>query len=752
MHRRVLVCLTVVLWSVTLIAQQNATANVPRVVRFAGTITNADGTPRTGVVGVMFSLYSEQQGGTALWTELQNVTVDANGQYTVLLGSQHSDGVPADLFTSNEARWLGIQVEAEPEQPRVLLVSVPYALKAGDAETLGGKPLSAFLLNPNVDATTTTSGTTTTAGGTKTSSSSTLQTNSINTSTSGGAAGYVARWVDASTLGNSSLYDSGGFVGINNASPGYPLTVSGSGAFLISAVGPAGANVLSSIVQGTTKRASLYVNASNVAVLEGWQDGVGPLNFAMGPAGGNVGIGTSTPGYPLTVQGSGAFLISAVGPAGANVISSFVQGTNKRASLFINQAGAAVLEGFEDGVGPLNFAMGPAGGNVGIGTSTPTQKLTVAGTIQSTSGGYMFPDGSVLSSGNNPTASTTTQVFHVTQTGAGANTLTVATLPTAVRGDSTATSNYTSGVLGTSSSSFGFGVVGENLATSSSTNDYAIGVFGVSTQSTIGTGVWGEAEAQTGTTVGVYGKSFSSGATNTTGGTGVFGYASATSGDAVGVYGRADSTGGTGIWGDAPASTGTTFGVYGSVASSGGVAGVFDNTASGNLLIGRAGGTRSNVFRVDGTGKGFFNGGTQTGGADFAESVDVIGGVSEYEPGDVMAIDPTGKRRLTKSSEAYSPRVAGIYSTKPGVLATPHSMDDARLADEIPLAIVGIVPCKVSAENGPIKAGDLLVSASMPGFAMKATDRSKMTGAVLGKALENLASGTGVIEVLVSLQ
>ena len=40
----------------------------------------------------MFSLYSEQQGSTALWTELQNVQLDANGQYTVLLGSQHAEG------------------------------------------------------------------------------------------------------------------------------------------------------------------------------------------------------------------------------------------------------------------------------------------------------------------------------------------------------------------------------------------------------------------------------------------------------------------------------------------------------------------------------------------------------------------------------------------------------------------------------------------------------------------------------------
>ena len=68
------------------------------------------------------------------------------------------------------------------------------------------------------------------------------------------------------------------------------------------------------------------------------------------------------------------------------------------------------------------------------------------------------------------------------------------------------------------------------------------------------------------------------------------------------------------------------------------------------------------------------------------------------------------------------------------------------------MAMVGIVPIKVSAENGPIRRGDLLVTSSMAGYAMKGTDRGKMLGAIVGKAMGDLESGTGVIEVLVSLQ
>src|SRR6266852_3509990 len=121
---------------------------VPRLVKFAGTLKDELGKSRTGVVGVTFAIYKEQEGGAALWLETQNVELDEQGRYTVLLGSTKNEGLPLELFTAGEPRWLGVQVHLpkEVEQPRVLLVSVPYALKAADAETLGGKPLSSFVL------------------------------------------------------------------------------------------------------------------------------------------------------------------------------------------------------------------------------------------------------------------------------------------------------------------------------------------------------------------------------------------------------------------------------------------------------------------------------------------------------------------------------------------------------------------------------------------------------------------------------
>ncbi len=130
--------------------------------------------------------------------------------------------------------------------------------------------------------------------------------------------------------------------------------------------------------------------------------------------------------------------------------------------------------------------------------------------------------------------------------------------------------------------------------------------------------------------------------------------------------------------------------------------------------------------------------------------MDVTGSRTNYEPGDVLVIDPNAPGKFLKADRAYSTLVAGIYSTKPGTVGRRQST--AKSPDEVPMAMVGIVPAKVSAENGPIKEGDLLVASSMLGRAMKGTDRSQLTGAVIGKALGSLASGTGVIEVLVTLQ
>ena len=77
------------------------------------------------MAGITFALYSQQTGSAPLWQETQNVAADANGHYAVLLGATKPDGLPAELFTSKQAHWVGGHVQGQAEQPRVLLVSAP---------------------------------------------------------------------------------------------------------------------------------------------------------------------------------------------------------------------------------------------------------------------------------------------------------------------------------------------------------------------------------------------------------------------------------------------------------------------------------------------------------------------------------------------------------------------------------------------------------------------------------------------------
>lgn len=120
-------------------------AGLPRLIRFGGTLKDGAGAPLSGPVDVTFSLFKQEDDADPIWWETQTVEADHEGRYSVLLGSTQQGGLPTDLFVSGDARWIEVQAGGIPQGPRILLVSVPYALKAGDADTLGGLPASAFL-------------------------------------------------------------------------------------------------------------------------------------------------------------------------------------------------------------------------------------------------------------------------------------------------------------------------------------------------------------------------------------------------------------------------------------------------------------------------------------------------------------------------------------------------------------------------------------------------------------------------------
>ena len=167
-------------------------------------------------------------------------------------------------------------------------------------------------------------------------------------------------------------------------------------------------------------------------------------------------------------------------------------------------------------------------------------------------------------------------------------------------------------------------------------------------------------------------------------------------------------------------------------------------TGGGDFINARNNNESDVQFRVATDGNAYSDESFNGGGADFAEMLPAVPGL---EPGDVLAIGADG--RLTRSNAARQTSVAGVYSTRPGFVGGQPVDQDVPGA--VPLAVVGVVPVKVSAENGPIHPGDLLVSSSAPGHAMKAGP-DPAVGTVIGKAMGSLETGTGTLSALIMLQ
>jgi hypothetical protein len=175
---------------------------------------------------------------------------------------------------------------------------------------------------------------------------------------------------------------------------------------------------------------------------------------------------------------------------------------------------------------------------------------------------------------------------------------------------------------------------------------------------------------------------------------------------------------------------------------------VLDQDGTGDILKGFNQGDLR--FRITDDGNVYADGSFNPGGADLAEAFDVEGSTAQYEPGDVLVVSTRTNRTVEQSSEAYSTLVAGVFATDPGVVLSPNIEE---VGDRVPMGVIGVIPTKVMLEGGPIRRGDLLVTSSTPGHAMKADPAKLGIGMVLGKALEPFdGSSTGLIEVLVSLK
>lgn len=256
-----------------------------------------------------------------------------------------------------------------------------------------------------------------------------------------------------------------------------------------------------------------------------------------------------------------------------------------------------------------------------------------------------------------------------------------------------------------------------------------------------------------------------------TNGVGVYGESLATrtwnNNFAPGVYGK--STNGAGVYGfsDNASGQGGRF-VNVDISADSSQSGIWVGSYYGDIIDGYeldATGTGMGTnrrFRVTWNGYVYADGSYNCGlgascfntgvGADVAERIDTH---VLLQPGDVVEIDPDSPGQFRLSQTSFSTLVAGVISTNPAITMNNndlHENDTGIRTEQRPLlALVGQAPVKVSAENGAIQPGDLLVASSTPGHAMKA-GLNPPVGAIIGKALERLDAGAGVIKMLVMLR
>jgi hypothetical protein len=224
--------------------------------------------------------------------------------------------------------------------------------------------------------------------------------------------------------------------------------------------------------------------------------------------------------------------------------------------------------------------------------------------------------------------------------------------------------------------------------------------------------------------------------------------------DGIGVLGQAGISGGTGRGGRFENVNAANSSNVVEIAGNGTGASLLVHNSNGgatNLAIFRK--NAGNVVRIADNGEIFANGGFTVGGADVAELFAAEGSRSSYEPGDVLVISQTSDRKIEKSSTPYSTLVSGVYATKPGMQLTEENAVDGDLSQLVPMGVIGVLPTKVCLEGGAIKRGDLLVTSSIAGVAMKADPDKVKVGQVLGKALQDYnANEVGKINVLVSVK
>jgi len=526
------------------LAQQPA-GIVPALVNFSGTLTDGNGKPLTAITGVSFLLYKDSQGGAPLWMETQNVTPDKTGHYAVQLGITRNEGLPAEVFMTGEARWLAVQVTGEAERARVLLVAVPYAMKAADAETLGGLPPSAFLLAaPANGGAAILNG----APASASASPSAPPPAMSNVTTTGGTVNAIPLFTTATNLQNSILTQTAA------------TAVNVAGKLNLPALGAATASA------GKNSRpldfvASSFSSTTSTAVNQVFQWQAEPAaNDTTAPSGTlNLlyGLGATTPAETgLKLSNKGVFTFAA-----GQTFPGTGAGTVKSVGLSVPASDFTVSGSPVTGTGTLNFAWTVAPDSADTanaivkrdGSGNFTAGTVTAGTLNAVNAG--LTGGLTINNNGGNAIAASSSIFNATTLYAAAT--------------------YPGGS--------GWGIEGD-------------------TESSAGTayGVFGQAASTTGSPIGVYGLTASGGGAGTFGQNGsLSAIGTSLSGTGTGVWGDGGSSGPYGVVGTADA------GIAGYFSNNSGSFSVWAQNTNGAPFIAGYGaslGTLSAYCYIDGSG------------------------------------------------------------------------------------------------------------------------------------------------------
>jgi len=392
-----------------------AYAQIPQTISYQGVLTDASGEPVTAAgVKLTFRIHTNPNNSAVLWQEVHDNVPVENGVFNVILGSQTPLDLPFD-----SPYFLGITVGDGTElMPLIELTSSPYSLKArsvADTSVTGQKIAdgvvvrSLRILAADGSSVATLTDDVKLRAGNNVSLDVDGFTGEVLISAAGGGAGagdgHSLDAADGSPV-DALFVDNSGNVGIGTSNPQRTLHIRKD---INNIVGLTIDN--RNTEQFSTERISFVNEDGDVAGIQLSDDDsfLGPrmliLNnrpggrivFATGgfdrmtlSNAGNLGIGTSSPTEKLHLNT----------PSGTDMRIFFSEGGNPAASLFYQGSAGTGMNNLlhlrsEISGSEANIMTWKLNGNVGIGTTSPAQKLSVNGTIESQSGGFKFPDGTV---------------------------------------------------------------------------------------------------------------------------------------------------------------------------------------------------------------------------------------------------------------------------------------------------------------------------------------------------------------------